>query len=258
MAEGFAQVARGGLLYEVTGSLLGILLAEQTAYAEAVTTVTRRAAVKMKNRGRAQMKRAGLGDRLPNALRDFTYPRQGESADAVGGIYSKAIVDRGGDGLDVIRVHEEGAAISARGGQFLAIPTERVGRKGGRLLRPGDYPRGFLHVEMQKHGKSGALVDDTGAAYFVLLPSVAVRAVLDLAKVREQVAATIDVDIVIEWERRSVRAGIQPTGYGKLKRSAALAIARGGATSGGSAGPGVRGSASGSRLNDNRARFARR
>lgn len=72
----------------------------------------------------------GLGERFPNAVRRELYPRGKASLGAAGLVFAK-----GRRTLQILEAYANGATIRARGGRYLAIPTEAAGKSGGRWSR---------------------------------------------------------------------------------------------------------------------------
>ena len=81
------------------------------------------------------MRRAGLGDRLANTWRTRVYPLRGESWHPAVHLWSNA--------PELVAAHADGGVIVPKAGKFLAIPTENVGRKGGRRRTPLDIESEF-------------------------------------------------------------------------------------------------------------------
>lgn len=73
---------------------------------------------------------AGLGEKLPNAVRGEVYPRGRDSLQAAGWVYTK-----GKRTLSILQAYSQGATIRARGGRYLAIATPEAGLGGGRNAR---------------------------------------------------------------------------------------------------------------------------
>ena len=77
---------------------------------------------------RNRIHEAGLGERLPNAVRSQVYPGGGQaSLKAAGWIYTK-----GKRTLQILEAYANGATIKAKGRRYLAIPTAAAGKAGGR------------------------------------------------------------------------------------------------------------------------------
>jgi hypothetical protein len=93
-----------------------------------ITKATRGALLDM----RQQMTAAGLGRRLPNALRSTVYTDAGRNRDEVKGL----IQPKDGQATSIFSAFTEGVTIRGRNGNWLAIPSDNVplvgGKKGGR------------------------------------------------------------------------------------------------------------------------------
>ena len=77
----------------------------------------------LKERLRADVRSAGLGDRLAKTWQDKKFPAgRKTSLNAAGFIWSKA--------PEIIRAHTEGTTIRPTSKRFLAIPTDNVPRRG--------------------------------------------------------------------------------------------------------------------------------
>lgn len=113
----------------------------------------------LKSALRDDVKSAGLGSRLANTWRSQLYPETGASMDAAGFIWSKA--------PHIVEAFEKGVVITAKGGKYLAIPTENAPKRIGRLsVTPQLYEqhRGNLVFVKGKNGKA-FLVAEVQASY---------------------------------------------------------------------------------------------
>lgn len=79
----------------------------------------------VKDAFRAQVRAAGLGDRLPNAVRGITYPNRAgkRSLNPTGWIYAQPS-KTGRGAAAIIESYASGATIMAKGHRCLAIPTD--------------------------------------------------------------------------------------------------------------------------------------
>jgi hypothetical protein len=124
-----------GLAIEVTHDL--------GAFADRTGTKIRRGAMRGAKRFEAHAKldyrqdvrRAGLGDRLANTWRTRIYPQRGESWHPTVHVWSNAPA--------LAAAHADGGTVVPKAGKFLAIPTENVGRRGGRRRTPLDIESEF-------------------------------------------------------------------------------------------------------------------
>lgn len=205
---------------QVTLALRGTLDQYDRAVAVATTGGIRSATTRMKNQGRRQMERAGLGTRLPNAFRgtviastgqDIT--RRGIDEDPTGTVRSTAIVKA--RGVDLIEVFQRGVTI--QGTPFLAIPTREAG--GRRAKPPRSFPDGtFRFVPLKRgRGRPGA---NTAVAvlvhkvrkevWYTLLPSVRIKKRLNLDTLYTRISRTVEADIDRRFARALVRLGVAP------------------------------------------------
>lgn len=99
---------------------------------QAVADGVREGTQDLKEKLRAEVRAAGLGDRLSRSWRSAAYPNEGFNA--AGLVYSNA--------PKLIRVFSEGALIRPVNGFFLAIPTPEAPRRGtdGRKITPDTWP----------------------------------------------------------------------------------------------------------------------
>jgi hypothetical protein len=148
---------------------------------------------------RNRIHEAGLGEKLPNAVRSQVYPGGGRtSLKAAGWIYTK-----GKRTLEILEAYANGATIRAKGGRYLAIPTPAAGKAGGsarmtpaawrylrgtplRLVAPRGKPYLLLVTRLrQSKGKRGGYRNPSPAALkrkdfdwvvvFILVKQVEVR-----------------------------------------------------------------------------------
>lgn len=129
----------------VTGPNAAELARETERDVEALQRATRTAieqAVEGAKRDiRALVEAAGLGRRLPRAIRGVVYPKSGLAMRPAGEIHV--------DSKSAIRIFDaflNGTEIKGRQGQHLAIPTEnvpRVGRGGGTPMSPAEVVAAF-------------------------------------------------------------------------------------------------------------------
>nr|WP_183508345.1 DUF6441 family protein [Methylobacterium brachythecii] len=112
---------------------------EAKGLARSVTAGMRKATDGLKGDLRADVKRAGLGQRLANTWRGATYPESGESLEAAAYVSSNA--------AKLIMAFEQGVTITAQNKKFLAIPAPDAGvkhvsvSKGSKRLTPADWER---------------------------------------------------------------------------------------------------------------------
>jgi hypothetical protein len=183
------------------------------AEAAGVTSVIRRRTTALKKTLRKQIVSAGLGERLANAMRSQVVPTKGTAPDAMGRVFSKALVKGRGGISDLVTVFEEGRVIRARGHALLAIPTPAAGRRGRRGTRstPSDFPRGAL-VLIQNARGTLLLVDrdDPGTVLFLLVPQVRIRKRLNVKAAAQKATSGLDAAVAKDIERRMAKIGFAP------------------------------------------------
>nr|WP_298685225.1 DUF6441 family protein [uncultured Dongia sp.] len=110
--------------------------------AAAVTAGIKVATEGLKTDLRRAVVAGGLGDKLPNAIRAEMFPRNGASFAAAGWIYVKGVKTRA-----IIEAYANGAIIRAKGGRYLAIPTEAgkglLKARGGAAFVSSSYGLGI-------------------------------------------------------------------------------------------------------------------
>lgn len=124
---------------------------------------------------RAQVRAAGLGERLANAVRGVSYPnRLGKvSLDPTGWVYAQPSKD-GRGAAAIIESYSTGASIVARAGKrFLAIPTDDVPMKrSGDALSPEEvearYGRKLQFISPSDKGFKTPSQRHRGVAYLVM------------------------------------------------------------------------------------------
>ncbi|WP_027443907.1 DUF6441 family protein [Erythrobacter cryptus] len=204
------------------GDLRQIMAEELAAAEQAVSGAVTEATTGLKGELRAQVTGAGLGTRLSRTWRSQVWPSAEASLGAAGLVWTKAPA--------IIRGHAEGALIRARGGTFLAIPTEAAlsMRAGGRRLTPqlweqrmgtplrlvpGRAGRPALLVAENLRARSGrrggyarasatALRTGRGlvsVVLFVLVPQVRLRKRLDVEGAAERWIGRLEDRVVGRW-----------------------------------------------------------
>lgn len=146
-------------------SLDGLERGTEEAIAGFVTAAIRDGAEELKSDWRDQIERAGLGPRLARTIRSRTYPPGQPSVDAAAMVWTKA--------PKIIDSYARGATITARGGRFLAIPTEDVPKKHqGRALTPDEveerFGRRLQFISPSDRGFWTPSIRRNGVAFLVL------------------------------------------------------------------------------------------
>lgn len=114
----------------------------------AVTQVTNG----LKQELRDQVRRAGLGRRLPNTWRSAINPKGRNSINASGSVWSTA--------REIIDSNTKGSTIRGKQGNWIVIPLEAAGKvkRGKDMLRNWQAKNGRLRFIYGKNGKNSYLV----------------------------------------------------------------------------------------------------
>jgi hypothetical protein len=93
---------------------------------------------------RDQVRAAGLGERLPNAIRGVTYPKAGNALEPAGWVYAQPSKD-GRGAAAIVESYASGAMITPRAGKrWLAVPTDDCPRKRqGDAMTPEEVEKKF-------------------------------------------------------------------------------------------------------------------
>ncbi len=122
------------------------MAAELKAAEQAVAGGVKGATDGLKDELRGQVTKAGLGDKLAKSWRGEVYPRNGQSINAAGFVYTKA--------PQIISAFAFGATIRGKSGRYLAIPTKHVPRRKGKPISPADFASGNQKlVFVPPHGR---------------------------------------------------------------------------------------------------------
>lgn len=208
----------------IEGDLPAFYRAEIEKGKVATTRAIHGAGDDLKKRWRAQIRGAGLGDRLANTIRGEAYPKGAVSFRPAATVYAKA--------PHIVSAHADGATIRSKDGFWLAIPLPAAGKAaGGRRMTPLQWERqnGAPLRFVYRQGRSALLVADdarlrtgrrlggtaarkggrrrrdgilTGAQtipVFVLVPQVRLQKRFDLDRETEMVTATLAQRIVTGW-----------------------------------------------------------
>lgn len=196
----------------------GTLARGEEILLDVVTGAVRSATARMKTGGRRQIERAGLGRRLPKALRskvigdggaDITF--KGRSATPVGYVWSKALVKRGGPPIDLLEVFETGVVVSAKGGPYLAVParTHPAGRKAKPLESLNYAQFRVVPVGGMKRGRPAAnrvaflvIHRSDNVVWYLLIKTARVKKRLRLLPLAARLQAQLPADL----QRRAIRA----------------------------------------------------
>ena len=169
---------------------------ERRQLALAVTAGVTAATEGLKTELRAEVERAGLGDRLPRAVHSQIYPSGRASLQAAGLVHPN-----GKGAARLFDLFSEGAVIRGRNGFYLAIPTEAAGKfgrqsRGGQKMTPSlwEQRHGTALRFVYRRGQPSLLVADpmgragssprrrqrgvgkqTTLVIFLLVPQVTIR-----------------------------------------------------------------------------------
>lgn len=191
--------------------------AEIRAGERAVSLTMRGVSQTLKGAWRDQVRMAGLGSKLANAIRSDAYPKGKDSLSAAAMVWSKA--------AKIVSAFEEGAVINSQNGFWLAIPLPAAGRGAKGRITPGEWEkrRGRRLRFVYRSGRSALLVDDgtvlaragkTGRdgkwraargfrnktiPIFALVPQVRLKKRLNLYAEAERQAAMVPARIVANW-----------------------------------------------------------
>lgn len=212
------------------GDLVAQMEAEERAGRVAVRAGLNAAATGLQTDWRKQVEGAGLGARLARTIRARTWPRM-PSSNAASLVWTNA--------PRIIDANERGALIKARGGVFLAIPTEAAGRGGGprRDARTGRFvgltpesweaatgitlrfvplkqgigmlvadnarmnTRGRAVLNRRKMRRDGIQTGSQTIPIFIMVAQVRLPKRLDLARDAERWAARVPGLVVSNWPR---------------------------------------------------------
>ena len=189
----------------ITGNLEQVMAEEYALASRAVTAGVGKRTGILKADLRGQITRARLGGRLAKAWRGRVYENDG--INAAGFVWSKA--------PQIMRAFDEGVTIRARGGRWLAIPTEHAPRRGKsaggrssmtRRISPKSHvwrnrlrfvpvnPRLALLVERRKGHKKSLVM-------FILVKQVKLKKRLDVKGAGLAAAKALPRDILEAFER---------------------------------------------------------
>ena len=199
--------------------------------ARSVTAGMREITTGLKEDLRADVREAGLGDRLANTWRGQTFPKTGESAEAAAYVASNA--------PKLIDAFDRGVTIRAQGGKYLAIPTPDAGvrqvskrrskgstnntlspaaweretgatrrfvpsKSGGVLVTDAFYRRQAARFQGRKSFRpireSGPDRGRSFVVIFVLVRQAKLRKRLDIATTANRWAARVPSAIAANWE----------------------------------------------------------
>lgn len=138
-----------------------------------LTAAMRDTTAEVKDAFRAQVRKAGLGERLPNAIRGITYPLSRNALEPAGWVYAQPS-KKGRGAAAIIESYATGAMIVPRAGKrWLAVPTDDCPRKRqGDALTPDEVERKFgrrlQFISPNDKGFRTPSARHRGVAYLVL------------------------------------------------------------------------------------------
>lgn len=202
----------------ISGDLSAQMADEAKVGERVVSGVVTRFAGMVQSDWRNQVRGAGLGGRLANAIRNEVYPASRPSLNAAALVFSRA--------PEILSAFERGAVIRSADGFWLAIPLPVAGRgPRGRKMTPGEWEQrtGRALRFVYRRGRTALLVDEgtvkTGARVmgrdgysraargfrnrtvpvFVLVPQVRLSKRLDLLASADRITGGIPRAIASEW-----------------------------------------------------------
>lgn len=122
---------------------------------------------------RAQVRAAGLGDRLANAVRGVTYPKDRNALEPTGWVYAQPS-KKGRGAAAIVESYASGAYITARNGKrWLAVPTDDCPRKrGGEASTPAEVEKRFgrplQFIRPNDHSSQAPGMRQAGVAYLAI------------------------------------------------------------------------------------------
>lgn len=116
----------------VHGDLYAFMRKREKGVASAVTRAVRGVTFGLQREIQRQAKKAKFSNPgLEKLMIAKVLPKRGYEPDAEGVVYSVAMVERSGEEVDLYEVFDRGATIRAKGGKWLAIPTDDAAAKRG-------------------------------------------------------------------------------------------------------------------------------
>lgn len=186
----------------VDGSWRDALREEGEAVAPAISAGVNAAATGLKGGYRAQVRSAGLGNRLANTWQSRLY--QPGEVTAAGFVYSKA--------ASIVSAYATGATIIAKGRGWLAIPTDEVKQTRGRRITPAIWEkRNRKKLIFVMAGRIALLIaptrkDETKSrVIFILVRQVKVKRRLDLEGPKREWEDALPQLIVDNWDANDMK-----------------------------------------------------
>lgn len=188
---------------------------------KATTDSIRGASEALKKSWRNEIRRAGLGNRLANAIRSEVYPNGRDSMNAAALVWSNA--------PEIISAFNQGVVIRSRKGFAIAVPLPAAGRSpSGERLSPAAWERqrgiklryvsrgrrppllvaedsrvsskGLARRKGGRRRKDGILSGAQTVPIFVLVPNVSLKKLLDLQGATRRVHNSLPGRIIANWD----------------------------------------------------------
>jgi hypothetical protein len=145
---------------------------------------------------RASRRASGMA--LEDTVRVADTPRRGYAFENMSVVYSKATYAKGRAAkIDLLSVFETGATIRARGGNWVAIPTDdaplRAGRGGARRATPDEYPGPKQFIQIRP-GLAIMVDPRRRLVLWILVPAVRVKKRLNVAAIHGRTVAIMGRD----------------------------------------------------------------
>lgn len=192
------------------GNLKGYWQAEKRLGAQAVTTAIRRATSLLKNDVQRQVKSAGLdrntkpGKSASKTWRSEVYPQRGYSMGAAGRVWTKW--------PKAMEAFEKGAAISAGGGNWLAVQADKdagLHQSTQKVARVISGRRDLQFIKT-RNANVAALIDKrTGQVVFWLYRQVRITKRINFFDAAEKWNNKVPEYIVNEWNKLATKRGLQ-------------------------------------------------
>lgn len=209
--------------------LAAVFAAEVVAAEKAVTAGVKANTDQVKLAWRDEIRRAGFGNRLANAVRGRTFPSGEPSLSAAGLVYvqpaPRVSTSRRASAAEIVLAHMQGVTIRSPNGFWLAIPTPAAGRgRRNAKMTPAEWEQRHgvrLRFIYRGAGRPGLLVADgarlraTGVAarsrsrtgrgqatvpIFILVPQVTLpRRIGDLYGIAEDLFGGLPRDVIGAW-----------------------------------------------------------
>lgn len=188
----------------IRGDLVKEMEQERKTALKAINAGVRKTSNDIKTDLRRQVRRAGLGKNLANAIRSSIKTKSGL---ADGMIYSKARGKRPGGRIDLFGVFDEGAVIKTNSKHWLAIPLAPIGRIGNRRIRPSDYAEGVLAFRPTKDPAKAFLVfrrrGRSDEPAYLLIKQTRITKRIDIDSTTQKYLPELNSNILKAWDKQN-------------------------------------------------------